>query len=57
LLVLGDGTAARACQRIEASLIIGELVKRFGEERPDLRLQTINDFVLVFSEAVEFGRD
>jgi hypothetical protein len=54
----GDqGTAARACQRIEVSLIIGEAVERFSEDRSNLPVQAIHDSVIVFSpNAVAFGR-
>jgi hypothetical protein len=47
------GTAARACQRIESSLMIGGVVERFRVDYPDVPIQTIHDSVLVPSEAVE----
>jgi hypothetical protein len=53
----GDhGTAARACQRIESSLMIGGVVERFRVANPDLPIQTIHDSVLVHPEVVDLAR-
>ncbi len=50
------GSVARACQRIEASLIVGGVVERFRVKYPDIPIQTIHDSVLVHSESVELAK-
>ena len=49
------GTVARACQRIEASLIIGGVVERFRLDYPDVPIQTIHDSVLVPPEWIDLA--
>jgi hypothetical protein len=53
----GDhGTAARACQRIESSLMIGGVAERFRVAYSDLPIQTIHDSVLVHPDVVDLAR-
>ena len=51
------GTAARACQRIESSLMIGGVVERFRVAHPNVAIQTIHDSVLVHPEMLDLTED
>jgi hypothetical protein len=54
----GDhGRSARACQRIEARLMIQGVVERFRRDHRDQPIQTIHDSVLVVPGAVELARE
>jgi hypothetical protein len=54
----GDqGRAARACQLIESSLMIGGVVERFRVAHPDAAIQTIHDSVLVHPDTVDLAKD
>jgi hypothetical protein len=55
--VRDKGRAARACQRIESSLMIGGVVGRFLADHPDIPIQTIHDSVLVPTDTVDLARD
>ncbi len=53
---VGDkGTTARACQRIESSLMIGGVVERFRTDHPAVPIQTIHDSVLVPPDAIDLA--
>jgi hypothetical protein len=51
------GTSARACQRIEARLMIAGVVERFSVQHPDVPILTIHDSVLVPPYAVEIAKE
>jgi hypothetical protein len=50
------GTSARACQRIEAYLMIEGVVGRFMRHHQEAPIQTIHDSVLVTPDAVEIAK-
>jgi hypothetical protein len=50
------GTTARACQRLEARLMVDGVADRFRVEYPDIPVQLLHDGVLVTAADVELAR-